>query len=199
MTDQLRFTVELTHPDGTLRAIEPDEIALRDAAPLLAGFYNDSHNAAMMAHTAALSPEDAIEHFQTLRRAGDRPFLLFLDDTLMGDADLRHVEADRAEFAFMIGARAAQGRGLGTRFALMIGALAFRGLGLERIYASIIPANKASLRSFEKMGFRVDDSPEARRYADEEDDVTVSIERDAWELRHAEALAGMVIRRGQAR
>jgi len=107
---------------------------------------------------------------------------------LMGDADLRGLRDGAAEFAFMIAARDHQGKGLGTRFALMVHACAFSGLGLHRVYASIAPANRASRRVFEKLGYQVDVSPEARTFADEPGDVTMVIDRAAFESKHAVTL-----------
>jgi RimJ/RimL family protein N-acetyltransferase len=183
-----RYQIEWKSDRGLLRAIEPDLDEVREAAPALAEAYNDPHNAAMMTNTVALSAAGVVELFREMRGEGGRPFLLFHDGALAGDADLRHVEEGGAEFAFMIGARSAQGRGLGTRFGLMMMGFAFAVLGIERMYAVIIPKNAASLRAFEKMGFVPDATPAARRYAEAEDDVTVSIARAAFEAHHAEVL-----------
>jgi RimJ/RimL family protein N-acetyltransferase len=81
----------------------------------------------------------------------------------------------------MIGGRATQGRGLGTRFGLMLHAFGYGVLGLERIYISVIPANTASRRLFEKLGYQIDDSPEAREFIDEESDLTMSLSRSTFE------------------
>ena len=75
--------------------------------------------------------------------AGRSPFLLTCDDTLVGDADLRHIVDDTAEVAIMIGDRARQGQGLGTGFAILLHAFAFQTLGLLCTYAAIIPENAA--------------------------------------------------------
>ena len=75
----------------------------------------------------------------------------------------------------------------------MIHAFGFRTLGLARIYASIVPANVASRRVFEKLGYRVDDSPTARDFADEPGDVVMSIDRATFERVHAEALVAIRI------
>jgi RimJ/RimL family protein N-acetyltransferase len=120
---------------------------------------------------------------------GARQFLLFLDGKLAGDADLRGIAVGTAEFAFMIGARDQQGKGLGTKFALMIHAFAFQWLGLRRVYASIVPHNVASRRVFEKLGYTLDDGAEARGYADEPGDIVMGIDRTAFERAHAAAIA----------
>jgi RimJ/RimL family protein N-acetyltransferase len=91
----------------------------------------------------------------------------------------------------MIGARAAQGRGLGTRFATMLHAFAFEVLDLARVYMSVIPANAASQRLFAKLGYQPDDSPEARAFADDETDLTMSVARRPFELLWQHELAAI--------
>jgi RimJ/RimL family protein N-acetyltransferase len=93
----------------------------------------------------------------------------------------------------MIASRAAQGKGLGTRFALLVHAFAFRTLGLERLYVSILPHNAASRRLFEKLGYRADTSAQARTYADEADDVTMSVRRADFERTHDASLVAVRI------
>jgi RimJ/RimL family protein N-acetyltransferase len=184
-----RTMAEWPAADGLLRAYEPrpDEVAA--AAPELAAYYNDAHNSAMMAHQTVMSVADVLEHFERLRSEGGRPFLLEWDGRLMGDADLRHVAGGCAELAIMVGPRASQGKGLGTRFALMLHALAFRTLGLKRIYVTIIPANHASQRLFARLGYEPDDGPAARAYADEDDDIAMSFSRARFEELHAATVA----------
>jgi RimJ/RimL family protein N-acetyltransferase len=151
----------------------------------------------MMTNTVRMEPDDVLEHCADVWEKGGHNFLLYADGRLMGDADLRHVDATTrtAEFAIMVGERSIQGRGYGTRFALMLHALAFEALGLERIYVTIIPANAGSLRLFEKLGYRRDGSPAARAYIDEPDDVTMSLGRNDFRQRHAEAIGQLTIAR----
>lgn len=174
--------------DGLLRAFEPTPAEIAAAAPQLAAYYNDAHNSAMMAHEDEMSVDDVLEHFESLRSEGGRPFLLEWDGRLIGDADLRHIEGDRAEFAIMVGPRASQGRGLGTRFGLMLHALAFRTLELQQIYVTIIPANTASQRLFHRLGYESDHSEIARSYMDEDDDITLSLPRARFEELFAAAV-----------
>lgn len=180
-----RWAVEWEQRGGeTLTALEPTADELRRAAPELAASYNDSHNRVMMGHdgqphTAA----DVLAYYDELRTEGGRPFLLYVGGVLMGDADFRNIDIEEAsgEFAIMIGERASQGRGLGTRFALMLHRFGYDVLGLERIFISVIPANAASRRLFEKLGYQVDDSPEARKLIDAETDLTMSLARAAFD------------------
>jgi RimJ/RimL family protein N-acetyltransferase len=160
---------------------------------LLAAFYNDSHNSAMLTNTRELTVAEVVETFQSMRAAGDRPFLLEQDGTLMGDADFRNVDGADAEFAILIGPRVQQSRGLGTRYAAMMHVAALRVLGFERVYATIIPANIASRRMLEKLGYQVDRSPRAASFAEAEDDVAMSVDWGQFERLHADLLAQAVI------
>ncbi len=180
-----RYTLawgELTAVEATL-----DEIARH--APALAAGYNEPRNAELMGHTAALSPAEVVESYAEGIAAGMRAFLLFERDALVGDADLRNIRDGAAEFAFMIAAPSAQGKGLGTRFAQMIHAFGLLELGLARIYASVVPHNVASRRVFEKLGYTIDDSPAARAFADEPGDVTLVLTADEPARHRVRALA----------
>ena len=191
-------------PAGRLVAIEPRPDEVMRHAGALAAAYNDPRNAPLLGHTDDVDEDDVVGHYSDVAEAGGHNFLVFVEQSetgggdpdglaLAADADLRKVGGGAAEFAFMVASPAAQGKGLGTRVALMIHAFGFRRLGLERIYASIIPGNAASRRVFEKLGYQVDASPAARAYADEPDDVTMGIDRAAFEHSHAQAMAEIEI------
>jgi RimJ/RimL family protein N-acetyltransferase len=160
----------------TYVALEPRGNEIATFAPRLAAAYNDPHNATLMGNTEEMSADDVVAHYADMTDEGARQFLLFVDDDLVGDADLRDIDATSCEFAFMIADRAQQGKGLGTRFATMLHALAFQSLRLEKIYAAIVPANVGSRRVFEKLGYTIDTSAAARMRADEHDDVVMSID-----------------------
>jgi len=183
-----RLIVDWQTPGDRLRAFEPTREEIARFSPLLAAFYNDDYNRSMMANTVAMTTDEVVEHFEGLRRKGGRPFLLERDGALLGDADLRHITAQTAEFAILIGQRPEQGKGIGTRFAILLHALAFRGLGLERIFVSIIPANLPSQRLFAKIGYTRDDSPAARAFADDPTDLTMSMGRATFDNAHAPTL-----------
>jgi RimJ/RimL family protein N-acetyltransferase len=173
-----RFVIEL-HDGERLRAHEPTRAEVAKAASQLAAFYNDPHNSAMLAQDEELSDADVVAHYRALAKEGARAFFLELEDPIVrivGDADLRSVTPEDAEVAILIGDRSMQGKGLGLRFGVMLHAFAFGTLGLRRTYASIIPANAASLRLFEKLGYERDDTPAARRFVEEPDDVVLSLE-----------------------
>jgi RimJ/RimL family protein N-acetyltransferase len=185
------FDVEYRDAQVLLRAFEPTADEVRAVAAQLSGYYNDEHNRAMLTHEDDMSAEEVIVHYAESRKRGDRLFLLELDGLLVGDADFRHFDAESAEYAIMIGARNLQGRGLGRKFTTMLHAWAFRGLGLRRVYVTILPANRASVRLFEQLGYGPDHSPRARSLIDEESDVTLSMERSAFEKQHGTMMDGV--------
>jgi RimJ/RimL family protein N-acetyltransferase len=170
-----------------LRLYEPTMDEVRAVAPELALHYNEPVNRALMTNEEDFDAEDVIAHFEEMRGAGERPFLLAASGVVVGDADFRNVEKDRAEYAIMVGPRASQAKGLGTRFSSMALVLAFGPLALRRVYASVRPENTGSLRMFEKVGYVVDAGEEARRYAELPDDVCVSVGLE--EVRRAQPLA----------
>lgn len=191
MSELVRLRWHPANAPGVLHAIEPTVADIELHAAQLAAAYNDPHNAVLMGNTEAMTAADVVAHYTGMNAAGARQFHLFVDDDLVGDADLRDIDAvtGSAEFAFMIADRKRQGRGLGTFFALMIHHFAFaapreHGVGLERIYAAIVPANTGSRRVFEKLGYRVDDSAAARDRADEASDVVMMIDRATFLAQH---------------
>lgn len=178
---------------GKLVAIEPTVGEVAAHAGALADGYNEPQNARHMGHAEEISELEVVEHYAAMLSEGARVFLLYLEGTLLGDADLRGKRDGAAEFAFMIAARNQQGKGLGTKFALMVHAYAFAVAGLERVYASVAPDNHASRRVFEKLGYVADDGPEARAFADDAGDVTMVIERAKFEQAHVADLGQLGI------
>jgi RimJ/RimL family protein N-acetyltransferase len=174
-----------------LSAIEPTPDEIHARAAELAAAYNEPHNRAMMAHSADFSADDVIAHYAQMDGEGARQFFLFEGDAFVGDADFRHIEDGRGEFAILIGPREAQGKGLGTRFALLLHALAFDALGIDRVYVTILPENVASRRLFEKVGYRHDPSREARLYVDDDRDVSMSIRKGDFASAHSAVLGGI--------
>ncbi len=193
MLSEMRWSIEAPWGKVRLRIFEPAVTEVLAAAPLLATFYNDSHNSAMMTNSRELTVADVVETFASLRATGEHPFLLERDGELMGDADFRKCEGAEAEFAIMIGQRAQQSRGLGTRYAAMMHVAALRVFKFERVYATIIPTNVASRRMLEKLGYEVDQSQRAASFADAIDDIAMSLDLVQFEREHADLLSEVVI------
>ncbi|HEY4055156.1 MAG TPA: GNAT family protein [Kofleriaceae bacterium] len=192
-----RFRIEWKTDVGHFCATEPSLAEVAEHAAQLATGYNDPRNAELMGHTEPMSEADVVDHYADSIDDGARAFLLFLDGQLVGDGDLRGLRDGAAEFAFMIAAPSIQGKGLGTRFATMINAFGFAHAGLDRIYASVVTQNVASRRVFEKMGYHVSETDEARSFADEPDDIVLLITRETFERQHAAAIAQMQISAGE--
>ena len=177
---------------GELSAIEPTLDEVRRHVSVLAAAYNHPRNATLLGHTAVLTEADVVDHYETLMAQAARPFLLFSGDALAGDGDVRGIANGAGEFAFLIAAPDAQGKGLGTRFATMIHALAFEQ-GIARMYASVVPDNIASRRVFEKLGYTEDTSEAARAYGDD-GDVVLSIDHPTFVNRHSLANITIAVR-----
>jgi RimJ/RimL family protein N-acetyltransferase len=174
--------------EGVLyRAIEPSHALLTEHGDTLRDWYNLPQNAAMMGNTVEMSRDEVIEYWSTVADRAARGFLLFVDDALAGDAELRNITSDRAEFSLMIGALAEQGRGLGATFAAMLHVFAFRVLGIERVYVQPKPENVRVQRMELRLGYAIDNSPEARALVDDERDITMSITRDVFAEHNADA------------
>jgi RimJ/RimL family protein N-acetyltransferase len=162
-------------PQGALLVVEPTDAEMRQVSTALAGFYNDPHNAALLTNTVRFTPRDVVDFLRDARAAFGRPFFLYWDGELVGDGDFRNIDGTSAELALLVGPRSLQGRGLGRRFATIAMALAFLCLGLEQVYVVIRPENAASLRMFGALGFGKDAGPQARAFAEEEDEVCMSL------------------------
>jgi RimJ/RimL family protein N-acetyltransferase len=193
MLSDTRWSIEAPWSQGRLHVFEPTLAEFLAVAPLLADFYNDSYNSAMLTNAGEMTVAEVVDNFQSMRAAGDRPFLLEQDGALIGDGDFRNVDGADAEFAILIGPRAEQSRGLGTRCAAMMHVAALRVLGFERVYATVIPKNIASRRMLEKLGYQVDQSPRAVSFADTEDDITMSIDWGRFERTHSDLLTQAVL------
>ena len=188
-----RFRITWPTAVGVLTAFEPTLEEVGQHAAALAAGYNEPVNMPLLGHGEKITEAEVVDHYDGMFEDAARPFLLFRDDNFVGDADLRGIRDGSCEFAFMIGAPTEQGKGLGTRFAIMLGAFGFEQLSLDRIFASIVPANIASRRVFDKLGFRVDDGELARTYADQPGDITMVIDRPTFERVQIEVLGQIKI------
>ncbi len=166
----------------TLSAREPTATEMQEAAPILGQWYSETYNRRMM-DGQVMTSEETLATLEAARVRGDRPFLLYVDDVLAGDADFRHLEPPTGEFAIMIGRREAQGHGLGTAFAEMLHRFAFGVLQLERVYLTVLEANIAGRRCYEKLGYTRDDSPTACSFVESARDIPMSLSRATFESR----------------
>lgn len=188
-----RLRAEWQTGAGLFVAVEPSPEDVRLRAGDLAAAYNDAHNRAMMANTIDFDEADVVAHYASMAGEGARQFFLHDRETFIGDADFRNLDRGEGEFAILIAAREAQGKGLGTLFARLLHALAFRALGLERVYVTILPQNVASRRLFRKLGYENDATPAARARVDHELDLAMSITRNAFARTDPDAMRDVLI------
>ena len=125
----------------------------------------------------ALEPDEVIEHYADMADEGARQFLLFATARSPATPTCAASRDGAAEFAFMIGAPTAQGKGLGTKFAPMIYAFAFDQLGFTTSTRRSFPRTSRRAACSRSSATRVDDSAAARGYADEPGDLVMAIDR----------------------
>ncbi len=188
MTQGTLLSIAAEFDGAGLVAFEPNDAEILSAAPALAAFNNDQFNASMMTNTQQMTAAEIVDVYSSLRGEAGRPFLLEHNGKLVGDADFRNIDGDSAEFAILIGARTQQSRGLGTQCAMMLHALAFNKIHLDKVYATVIPLNKGSIRMLEKLGYQLDSSARALALREAADDIVMSISRAAFELNHAKTI-----------
>ncbi len=77
------------------------------------------------------------------------------DAEIVGLIGLRDINREQAsaEFAIMVGAASARGRGVGTEATRQLLRAAFAGLGLRRVNLDAIGGNLAGLRAYARAGF----------------------------------------------
>jgi RimJ/RimL family protein N-acetyltransferase len=188
--------IEWLRPRLLLLARQVSATTVKAHAARLAAWYNDPSNQRMLGNTETMDEQGVVEHVAELIRAGGVPFLLLCNGEVVGDADLRKVERDEAEFAVMVGDHARQGRGLGTSFSIMLHAYAFETLKLRNMFLSIHPQNAAARRCYDKLGYRLDTSTAARAHLDQPTDVAMSLKREDFQRLHGHAMGR--IEMGQA-
>ncbi len=79
-------------------------------------------------------------------------FAIATPDEVIGGVTLMHIEGHKAELGYWL-AKKHWGKGIMTRAAKLMCDFGFRHLKLRRIYATVLPENKASSRVLKKVGF----------------------------------------------
>jgi RimJ/RimL family protein N-acetyltransferase len=106
------------------------------------------------------------------------------------------VDNGSALFHITIGERDAWGKGYGTDAAHLMVGHAFKGLGLHRVALSVFSFNERAIRSYEKVGFRVEGRLREAIWRDGQywDEVQMGVLREEWlrreEAARLESLAG---------
>lgn len=181
------------HRDGLhFEAVLANPPELAQHAEKLRDWYNAPANVAMMGGSGTMTVKDVTDFWHELFAAGGRGFLNFVDGQLVGDMDLRGVTASHAEFAIMIGDVESQGRGLGRTFAAMMHVHAFRDLHFERLFVPPRRSNERVHRLNDWLGYHLDESERASRFADEPDCVVSSLDAETFRHRHPATWAEVV-------
>ena len=81
------------------RAVEPHAALVERHAETLRDWYNLPPNAALMGNTVEMTRDDVLEYWAAVSERTARGFLLFLGEELAGDAELRNVTGERAEYS----------------------------------------------------------------------------------------------------
>ena len=118
-----------------------------DVASLLGGF------------SKGYSRQDIVEWIDRHRRAGDEALWVIADadsDRCLGHVGLYQIDhrARRAEFAIMIGAKDAWGRGIGRQVSAYVVRYGFEFLNLNRIELTVLATNARAIALYEKLGFQ---------------------------------------------
>ena len=72
---------------------------------------------------------------------------------VIGGISLMHIDGHKAELGYWL-ARSCWRQGIMTSASKLVCVFGFRQLKLRRIYATVLPENKASIRVLEKAGFK---------------------------------------------
>lgn len=113
------------------------------------------------------------------------------DDACLGHVGLYRIDhrARSAEFAIMIGARTAWGKGIGKAATTAMLRHGFEELQLHRIYLDVLAVNERAVRLYESIGFLHEGRlRDAQWKGDRFHDVLVmSMLEDAWRRRYGRA------------
>jgi RimJ/RimL family protein N-acetyltransferase len=167
--------------------------------PTVTRWYRDPELARLTRYqTRPMSPAEVERFFRTRLLSADALAYAIVERRLgqpIGFTTFSALDADNGSVLFhiTIGERGAWGRGLGTETAELMLGHAFERLGLHRVGLSVFSFNTRAIRSYEKVGFRVegrlrDAILRDGRYWDE---IQMGILRDEWlTRRRAGAAAG---------
>lgn len=189
MSATSNFCIQWSVSDlGELRAVKCDLKLLQLHSNWLAQCYNEPYNQEMMGNSQCFTSENVIEYYQESWQKGNLMFLLFVGDEIVGDADYRNCSKGCAEFVIMIGSRNWQGKSLGTNFGIMLHHFAFDFFQFKKIYSTILPQNKVSIKLFNKLGYSIDNTPAAKKFADSDVDLCFSISDNQFNNRYSNLL-----------
>ena len=157
-------------------------------------WYRDPELARLTRYQTRPMSTDEIGHFFEARLLAPDALAYAIhvrdDDRLIGVTTFSALDVDNgsALFHITIGERDAWGKGYGTETAHLMVGHAFKGLGLHRVALSVFSFNERAIRSYEKVGFRVEGRLREAIWRDGQywDEVQMGVLREEW-LRREEA------------
>ena len=157
-------------------------------------WYRDPELARLTRYQTRPMSTDEIGHFFEARLLAPDALAYAIhvrdDDRLIGVTTFSALDVDNgsALFHITIGERDAWGKGYGTEAAHLMVGHAFKGLGLHRVALSVFSFNERAIRSYEKVGFRVEGRLREAIWRDGQywDEVQMGVLREEW-LRREEA------------
>jgi RimJ/RimL family protein N-acetyltransferase len=172
--------------------LEGERVTLRrcraDDFPAVARWYRDPELANLTRyHTRPMGVEETERFFRTRLLAADALAYAICErpaGRLIGFTTFSALDADNGSVLFhiTIGERDAWGRGLGTEATRLMLGHAFERLSLHRVALSVFSYNTRAIRSYEKVGFRVEGRLREAILRDGRywDEVQMAILRDEW-------------------
>ena len=107
-----------------------------------------------------ITKESHINYYRSRIETGlVKQFIIVCDEIDIGTTFLRDIDYDNkvAEFGIFIGEKDFLSKGVGSKAARLIVEYGFENLKLERIFLRVLANNIRAQKSYEKVGFHLDD------------------------------------------
>ncbi len=160
------MSADLDHDHWHPSAIEGHLVALRRHRPenlaTVVRWYRDPELARLTRYQTRPMPAEEVEQFFRSRLLAPEALAYAIHerpgDRLVGITTFSSLDPDNgsALFHITIGERDAWGRGLGTEATELMLTHAFERLGLHRVGLSVFAFNERAVRSYQKVGFRLE-------------------------------------------
>jgi RimJ/RimL family protein N-acetyltransferase len=164
-----------------LRPLEPAD------APLLTTWFNDQEFTRLLFHCR---PVTLAQELAFLQKIGESQtdyalgMVLRSTDQLIGTAGLKDMDVRHRHIGFGIGIgdKTMWHKGYGADATHLLLGHAFQTLNLNRVYLHVYEFNKAAIRCYEKVGFRVEGRLRQSHFAEGRywDTIVMGIIREEW-------------------
>ena len=125
-------------------------------AELIVSWRSNPDNYRYFLSAKPISLDDHLTWFKGYLEDDTRYDFMILDGSgsPIGTCGLSHIGGGSCEVSYMIGDRAARGRGYAREAVRRLVDLAFNEFGLRSVIATVLPENEASIAVVEGVGFR---------------------------------------------